>query len=92
MKYLYTQNLIALKGKSVTGKSTKGNAKEPVTPKKYEVLTQMLKERIQSIVVKDSTECQSRIKALNNLIKNAINNINRSTQKNYIAIKMHVSN
>lgn len=84
MKYLYKQNVIALKDKSVTGKSTKGNSKEPVTPKKYEILSQMLTERIHSIVVKDSKECQSRIKALNSHIKNAINNINRSTQKNDI--------
>lgn len=47
VKYLYKQNLSALKNKSVTGKSRKpGQVKEPVTPAKYKILSEIFRERV----------------------------------------------
>lgn len=84
VKFLYKQNLSVLKKKSVTGRSTKpGGAKQPITPKKYNVLLDIFTERI-NLITEDVIERKSRIKCMNKLIKDAIHNINKTTQANEI--------
>lgn len=84
MKYLYKQNLSVLKEKSVTGRSTKaGEKKEPITPEKYDVISNIFTERI-NLIMKDAIERNNRIKSINKLIKDAIHNINKATQTSEI--------
>lgn len=87
VKYLYKQNLSALKNKSVTGKSrTPGQVKEPVTPAKYETLSEIFRERV-NITSKNKNEIEARAKGINKFIKDAIMNVNRSNQTNEIEEK-----
>lgn len=87
VKFLYKNNLSILKEKSLTGRSAKpGHPKEPITPKKIEILSKIFKERVDS-VANDDIENGARNKCLNKYIKNAIANINRTllskqTEKN----------
>lgn len=83
VKFLYKQNLHVLKHKSVTGKSTKGEVKEPISPNKYKILTDVFDERV-NITTQNAVNCKPRAKGLNKFIKNAINNVNRTNQINEV--------
>lgn len=84
VKYLYKQNLSVLKDKSVTGNSrTRGQVKQPVTPRKYKIISEIFMERV-NLITKNANESEARAKGLNIFIKNAIYNINRTTQTNEI--------
>lgn len=78
VKYLYKEDLSVLKSKSLTGRSTKRQTKQAVTPKKVSILKAIFSERIHSIT-NDKNERLNREKSLRTYIKDAINNINRTT-------------
>lgn len=89
MKILYSEDLKKLDKKSVTGR---GNSKEPMTPKKVDILIKMYSIRFDSMKLQ-SGERMQREKKLNFHIKNGINNINtaQATKKNEkeVMIRIH---
>lgn len=80
VRSLYDGKLDLLKNKSLTGRSTKGEKREPITPDKLETLKKLFDERINS-VTSDLKIRNERKKNLNTCIKNAIRNINDSVGK-----------
>lgn len=84
LKFAYKENISILKTKSVTGKTTKSSqTKEPVSPKKMEMFSKIFTERV-NLITNDATEREARVKRFNKYIKDAINNINKSTQSKEI--------
>lgn len=75
MRILYRPNLSILKNKSVSGKSFKGQAKEPLTPKKIKLIQAMMTERIQS---ENTSDTEERIAKTSRHLRAAICNINKS--------------
>lgn len=75
MRILYRSNLSILKNKSVSGKSFKGQAKEPLTPKKKQLIQAMMTERIQS---EKTSNTEERIAKTSRHLRAAICNINNS--------------
>lgn len=71
VKILYQENFNLLSKKSVTGR---GASKEPVSPKKMNILQDLYHERLDRLKLVNLEE-QQRLKKLNLHIKSAINNI-----------------
>lgn len=80
---MYAERLSELKKKSLTGRSENEQKKEPVTPKKRDILNKVYTKRINSIT-DGHIERNKRIKNLNNHIRIALNNINKKVQSENI--------
>lgn len=76
VRLLYGSDLSKLKNKSVTGKIYKGERKDPLTPEKKSLITEIIKERISS--EQDNTAAQ-RMKQISRHMRAAIYNINNTS-------------
>lgn len=81
IRFLYKNDIDKISSLSLTGRSRGTEAKQKISPQKYDTIKNMFSERLASLKL-NSTEYTDRSKQINTLMKNAFINTKRNGKPN----------